>query len=565
MTLLERRVCDVIDGHWFNGGNTLPQCVSKESLSSENCRPTHPPENGIVRCEHKDTRLVCTGTCDDGYTFVTHETTATRICDVTSGEWESGNVLPACKVAVVGNCTLPSPPRNGMSKCIVQGSELVCTAVCFHGYALPVALDNAKHVCTIADGVWYDGMFSFQTCQAITATDQCRFLNVSRDTAASTCHQHGADLVCDVECTNGFTFETHDVTVKRICDRLTGTWYTGSSVPRCVSTCEEHLISGNSIFSASSSWTGLAGVYFGPDRARLTSGPETVKNQNLSGGWRPANDDLGQFIQVKLERLSRITGIVTKGRGVSSGDTAQDVVTRFRVLYSTDGRSFVPYGSETVTDMFFSGNRNTCNEKVNWFSCPFAALYVRINPIDWKDHIGLRFELLGCPASEESVLTTSFISNTTPTTVTSGTSPEPMCNSILPPKNGVINCEDRGTSLVCTALCKNGWAFTTGDFLVNKRCDLNTHTWTDDQPFPACYRLPYVTTTTSLKPMTHDCIGSADDCHRKVNGDYHTCDNCHYFASCSEGYTYVRECPDNLVFDAVIGSCQYRSTTCTEL
>ncbi|XP_060081457.1 uncharacterized protein LOC132560797 [Ylistrum balloti] len=452
-----------------------------------------------------------------------------------------------------------------MSKCIEEGTEVVCTAVCYHGY-LPVAFDNAKLVCTIKDGVWYDGMVSFQPCQAVDVVNRCGSLNVSADSAAVKCREVGADVVCDVECTNGFTFETHDVTVRRICDRLTGTWYTGRSVPRCVSTCEERLISGSDVigndsFSASSSWTGLTGVYFGPERAKITSGPEYVNGQLMSGGWRSARDDLGQFIQVKLDKVSQITGIVTKGRGVSSGDTAKDVVTRYRVLYSTDGKSFVPYGDDTVLDKFFSGNTNTCSEKVNWFSCPFAALYVRINPIDWKDHIGLRFDVLGCPASEESVLTTSFTSNTTPTPITAG--PSPTCASLLPPKNGVINCEDRGTALVCTALCKDGWKFNTGAFLLNKRCDLKTHTWTDDQPFPACYRLPYVTTTTSYRPITHDCVGGADDCQHRTNGDYHTCDNCHYFASCSEGYTYVRPCPDNLVFDAIVGSCQYRSTTCS--
>ncbi|XP_069115531.1 uncharacterized protein [Argopecten irradians] len=569
MNALEKRVCDVIDGNWFDGGNDLPQCVSLESLSSENCRPAHPPENGIVRCEHMDTQLVCTGTCNDGYIFVSHETTVTRTCDVTTGEWNSGNVLPACKAAVIGNCTLPSPPTNGMSKCIVEGSELVCTAVCNHGYYLPVAIDNAKRVCSIEDGVWYDGMFSFQACQAINATNHCGSLNVSRDVSTVTCRQYDGDLMCDVKCINGFTFETHDVTVRRICDRLTGTWYTGSHVPRCVSTCEERLISGSDdisdiSFTASGSWTGLPGVYFGPDRARMTSNLEYVNGQFLSGGWRPANDDLSQYIQVKLDKVSRITGIITKGRGVSSGDTAQDVVTRFRILYSVDGKSFVPYGDETVTDKFFSGNTDTCNPQTNWFSCPFTARYVRINPIAWKDHIGLRLELLGCPADEESVLTTTFVSSTTPVPATSsGTRPPPYCSSLLPPKNGIITCEDRGSSLVCTVFCKDGWAFTTGESLVHKKCNLTTNTWTDDHAFPSCYKLPDITTTTSYKPLT-DCIGRDQDCQHRHNGDYHTCDSCHYFASCSEGYAYVRPCPDNLVFDAGVQRCQYRSTTCTD-
>lgn len=30
------------------------------------------------------------------------------------------------------------------------------------------------------------------------------------------------------------------------------------------------------------------------------------------------------------------------------------------------------------------------------FSCPFEAQYIRINPLEWHDGIGLRFDLLGC-------------------------------------------------------------------------------------------------------------------------------------------------------------------------
>ena len=56
------------------------------------------------------------------------------------------------------------------------------------------------------------------------------------------------------------------------------------------------------------------------------------------------------FLQVKLNTLTRITGISTAGRIVLSGDTANEYVTRFRVLYSVDGITWEPYSSETVSD-----------------------------------------------------------------------------------------------------------------------------------------------------------------------------------------------------------------------
>ena len=48
--------------------------------------------------------------------------------------------------------------------------------------------------------------------------------------------------------------------------------------------------------------------------------------------------------------MSRITGVVTQGRSVLSGDTADEYVTQYRVLYSVDGISWHPYSSLTVND-----------------------------------------------------------------------------------------------------------------------------------------------------------------------------------------------------------------------
>ena len=56
------------------------------------------------------------------------------------------------------------------------------------------------------------------------------------------------------------------------------------------------------------------------------------------------------LFKVELNAVSRITGVVTQGRSVLSGDTADEYVTQYRVLYSVDGISWHPYSSLTVND-----------------------------------------------------------------------------------------------------------------------------------------------------------------------------------------------------------------------
>ena len=55
-------------------------------------------------------------------------------------------------------------------------------------------------------------------------------------------------------------------------------------------------------------------------------------------------------LKVKLNEVTRITGIITKGRNVIIGDTANEFVSKFRVLHSLDGRAWEPYSSASVSD-----------------------------------------------------------------------------------------------------------------------------------------------------------------------------------------------------------------------
>ncbi|KAJ8316503.1 hypothetical protein KUTeg_006517 [Tegillarca granosa] len=154
----------------------------------------------------------------------------------------------------------------------------------------------------------------------------------------------------------------------------------------------------------------------------------------------------------------------------------------------------------TTTDKqmysFLSGNTDSATIHVNRLSCPFSARYVRINPLEWGKHIGLRFDLQGCV--EKGVIPeTTYGTNISPTVTPGITIP-----SALP-------------------------------------------------------------TTLPATPVTDkNCIGSQIDCINKPNGDYQTCGACHFYASCSEGYVYVRPCPTNLLFDLRTRRCEFKSDTC---
>ena len=46
---------------------------------------------------------------------------------------------------------------------------------------------------------------------------------------------------------------------------------------------------------------------------------------------------------------------------------------------------------------FFKGNADEDTPVTNMFQCPVIAKCIRINPLDWKNNIGMRLDLIGCP------------------------------------------------------------------------------------------------------------------------------------------------------------------------
>ena len=85
--------------------------------------------------------------------------------------------------------------------------------------------------------------------------------------------------------------------------------------------------------------TTLYNQYHGPERARL----DTVKSGSYIGAWIPKSQDLGQWIQVDLGKITKITRLATQGR-----QDAAHWVKSYSISYSVQGGPFLPYNDNQV-------------------------------------------------------------------------------------------------------------------------------------------------------------------------------------------------------------------------
>ncbi|XP_033759278.1 lactadherin-like [Pecten maximus] len=159
--------------------------------------------------------------------------------------------------------------------------------------------------------------------------------------------------------------------------------------------CGNRFVSGvsDASFSASSTYGSDPTHDYGPSRGRLkTTEFKDASGRTLIGGWSAGKNEVDQFIQVKLNEPTVIRGVVTQGRN----GCCKQWVKKYRVLYSGDCVRWRPVGGPNTTDAFFKGNSDEDTPETNIFQCPVIALCVRINPLEWNNHISMRFDLIGC-------------------------------------------------------------------------------------------------------------------------------------------------------------------------
>ncbi|XP_028514229.1 EGF-like repeat and discoidin I-like domain-containing protein 3 isoform X2 [Exaiptasia diaphana] len=106
-----------------------------------------------------------------------------------------------------------------------------------------------------------------------------------------------------------------------------------------------------------------------------------------NGGWTANPNTLGDWIQVDLSKVTRITAIATQGRQGSSY-----WVKTYSLQYSDDGTNFKDYeGGKTLP-----GNSEGSTVVKTNLDPAIAARYIRLLPKTYHNHMILRMELYGC-------------------------------------------------------------------------------------------------------------------------------------------------------------------------
>ncbi|XP_022809858.1 uncharacterized protein LOC111346861 [Stylophora pistillata] len=138
----------------------------------------------------------------------------------------------------------------------------------------------------------------------------------------------------------------------------------------------------NSDITASSEWA----ANHGPSNARLNRPAGGGK----TGAWSAKANDKGQWIQVNLRQLTRVTKVAIQGR-----QDHPQWVSAFKISHSLDGKQF------EYQDRIYDGSNDQNSVVMNTLMEPVIARFVRLHPYVWYGHISLRMELYGCSLKQE--------------------------------------------------------------------------------------------------------------------------------------------------------------------
>ncbi|ELT93506.1 hypothetical protein CAPTEDRAFT_105177, partial [Capitella teleta] len=130
----------------------------------------------------------------------------------------------------------------------------------------------------------------------------------------------------------------------------------------------------------------------GPERARF----DTVREGVLRGGWCPAVNIPGEWIQVEFDATMSVQAIKTRGR-----QDNQQWIESYIIHFSDDGVDWEDYQEPYGTTKVFEGNTDHNTTVIQSLHSPVRAKFVRLIIVTFSpNNIGMRFEILGCHFSE---------------------------------------------------------------------------------------------------------------------------------------------------------------------
>ncbi|XP_078598285.1 neuropilin-2-like [Branchiostoma floridae x Branchiostoma japonicum] len=108
------------------------------------------------------------------------------------------------------------------------------------------------------------------------------------------------------------------------------------------------------------------------------------------GGWLTNIRTIGEWLQVDLGEIKKVTGTITQG-GVYGY-----WVKSYKLQHSTDGASWTTYANSEGTEKVFIGNTDYYTPVTNLLDNAVEARYVRFLPQTWENLMSMGAEILGC-------------------------------------------------------------------------------------------------------------------------------------------------------------------------
>ncbi|XP_019626580.1 PREDICTED: adipocyte enhancer-binding protein 1-like [Branchiostoma belcheri] len=142
--------------------------------------------------------------------------------------------------------------------------------------------------------------------------------------------------------------------------------------------------------------------------------------ERYAAGWCADNGFTSEeWLQVDLNSLTNVSGVITQGRG----DIGQ-YVRSYKLTFSADGVVWEIYSEDGQEKVVFAGNADSNTEVEHLIAPPVTARFVRFLPLTWGGWISMRMEVLLCaPGTDvtEAATTTPLVVTTTTPDVTTTT------------------------------------------------------------------------------------------------------------------------------------------------
>ncbi|ELU01008.1 hypothetical protein CAPTEDRAFT_195559 [Capitella teleta] len=129
---------------------------------------------------------------------------------------------------------------------------------------------------------------------------------------------------------------------------------------------------------------------YSPAHSRLTA----------TSSWLRVYSDSEPWLQVEFEASMPIIAIDTKGY-------SSYYVTEYKISHSMDGLTWIWYEND-ASPRVFSGSLNDSSVLIrNYFDPPIEASFLRLHPVAWNEHPGVKWELYTCDTYTTESETTS--------------------------------------------------------------------------------------------------------------------------------------------------------------